>query len=78
MDLEKEVLSLRTEDAVATVGRWLFEPNTVNSVPRKAQLEIDVRDTKKDRRDHMVDFVLRDAQRIASHRKVCLCGHLGL
>jgi ureidoglycolate amidohydrolase len=65
------VISLGTEDAVGTVGRWVIEPNAINSVPSQAKLEIDVRDIEEDRRDEVVDFVLTDAQQIASRRKVC-------
>lgn len=41
-------------DAVGTTGFWEVSPNAVNSVPRGARLEIDVRDIDGPRRDATV------------------------
>ncbi len=44
---------------VGTTGLFEIGPNTVNSVPREAKLEIDIRDIDKDRRDATVASVLK-------------------
>ncbi len=41
-------------DAVGTTGLFEISPNAVNSVPRGARLEIDVRDIDGARRDATV------------------------
>lgn len=57
-------------DTVATTGKFEIRPNTVNSVPREAKLEIDIRDIDKDRRDRVVSEVLAKVKKIASARGV--------
>lgn len=57
---------------MGTVGRWEVSPNAVNSVPREAALEVDVRDVDADRRDGVVAEVLAEAARIAEARRVRL------
>ena len=57
-------------DTVGTVGRWEVSPNAVNSVPREAALEIDIRDIDADRRDRLVADVLEAAKKVAERRKV--------
>lgn len=74
--LEAKVKSLRAEDAVGTVGKWLILPNAVNSVPKEAHLEIDIRDIQLQRRDHVVDFVFGEAEAIAKQREVRPLGQL--
>ena len=44
---------------MGTTGLFEIGPNTVNSVPREAKLEIDIRDIDKDRRDAIVASVLK-------------------
>jgi ureidoglycolate amidohydrolase len=56
-------------DTVATAGRWEVSPNAVNSVPRIAALEIDVRDVNGTRRDAVLDDIKKDAEAIAASRK---------
>jgi hypothetical protein len=68
--LEKKVLSFGVRDAVGTAGRWLVVPNAVNSVPRFAQLDIDVRDIDAARRDEVLRAVDGGAQSIAVRRRV--------
>ena len=41
--VEAAALETGVEDSVATAGRWAVAPNAVNSVPREATLEIDIR-----------------------------------
>ena len=36
IELEKAVLSTQSHDTVGTVGKWIIEPNAINSVPREA------------------------------------------
>lgn len=55
---------------MGTVGRWEISPNAVNSVPRAAALEIDVRDIDASRRDKLVADILEQAKEIAERRKV--------
>ena len=56
--VEKAVLATGALDAVGTTGRVELGPNTVNSVPREAKLEIDIRDVDAERRDRVVNTVL--------------------
>lgn len=57
--VEKAVLDTGAIDAVGTTGLFEIGPNTINSVPREAKLEIDIRDTDKARRDAIVASVLQ-------------------
>ena len=59
-----------SEDAVGTTGRLELSPNAVNSVPRGALLEIDVRDIDGARRDATVAAIVKEAAAIAKRRKV--------
>jgi len=59
-----------SEDAVGTAGRLELSPNAVNSVPRGAVLEIDVRDIDGGRRDATVAAIVKEAAAIAKRRKV--------
>lgn len=55
---------------MATTGYFTIGPNTVNSVPRDASLEIDVRDIEGARRDGVVNEILAAAAEIAKRRDV--------
>lgn len=68
--LEKTVLATGAIDTVGTVGYWDVKPNAVNSVPREALLEIDIRDIDGPRRDSVVAALREEAARIAERRKV--------
>ena len=57
-------------DTVGTTGSIQISPNTVNSVPRDAKLEIDVRDIDLKRRDAVVKQIISVARSIAEKRKV--------
>ena len=57
-------------DTVGTAGRWELSPNTVNSVPRDATLEIDVRDIDGPRRDTVLTAITEAADSIAGKRNV--------
>ena len=57
-------------DTVGTTGLSEILPNTVNSIPREAKLEIDVRDIDGARRDTVVAAAVAAAAEIASRRGV--------
>jgi metal-dependent amidase/aminoacylase/carboxypeptidase family protein len=54
---------------VATVGLWRQEPNVYNAIPRRVQLDIDVRDTDDARRDAVLSTAFQAAAEIAARRK---------
>ncbi|CAI7908411.1 unnamed protein product [Closterium sp. NIES-54] len=68
--VEAAVLATKADDTVGTTGRLILQPNAVNSVPRHAHLEIDIRDINEARRDGVVSKVMADARSIAARRKV--------
>ncbi|EFN51633.1 hypothetical protein CHLNCDRAFT_140072 [Chlorella variabilis] len=68
--VEHAALSAGSWDTVATAGYWDIKPNAVNSVPREAVLEIDVRDIDRERRDGGVGSIREEAAKIAQRRKV--------
>ncbi|HUG10940.1 MAG TPA: M20 family metallo-hydrolase [Opitutaceae bacterium] len=49
--VERTAMTSGSADTVGTVGVWRIEPGACNSVPFRAQLEIDLRDTRLDSRD---------------------------
>lgn len=55
-------------DTVATVGGFTVSPNAINSVPRVAVLEIDVRDISLERRDLIVMQIKQKAEEIAKEQ----------
>eukprot|EP00227_Mantoniella_beaufortii_P022107 CAMPEP_0197579086 /NCGR_PEP_ID=MMETSP1326-20131121/3159_1 /TAXON_ID=1155430 /ORGANISM="Genus nov. species nov., Strain RCC2288" /LENGTH=502 /DNA_ID=CAMNT_0043142445 /DNA_START=232 /DNA_END=1740 /DNA_ORIENTATION=- len=57
-------------DTVATVGVLKVGPGAINSVPRTAEMEIDIRDTDGARRDEVVAKVIAKGEEIAERRKV--------
>lgn len=56
--VEKATMATGAIDAVGTTGFFQIGPNTVNSIPREAKLEIDIRDIDAARRDATVKRVL--------------------
>jgi len=58
------------EDTVATSGVLTLQPGAVNSVPRHAHMEFDVRDIDGARRDAVVAKILAAAKDIAQRRGV--------
>lgn len=70
--VEAATLATGAVDTVGTTGRVNLEPNAVNSVPRVATLEIDVRDIDLHRRDGVLKEIERAATDIAARRKVAL------
>lgn len=67
--VEAEALA-GTRDSVGTTGTFQVSPGAVNSVPRHAHLEIDIRDVDGAQRDLAVANVIKAAAEIAERRKV--------
>ena len=57
-------------DTVATVGVLKVGPGAINSVPRTAEMEIDVRDIDGKRRDEVVAKIIAKGEEIAARLKV--------
>lgn len=70
--VEAAALGSGGADTVATTGVFRVHPGAVNSIPRRADLEIDVRDTDGARRDRVVAEVLRAAEDIGRRRRVAV------
>ena len=68
--VEKFAKQSGSRDTVATVGGFTVKPNAINSVPRSAVLEIDVRDIDLKRRDHVVQQIKNAAKEIAAEQNV--------
>lgn len=68
--VEKHVLDTGAVDTVGTAGLVELEPNAVNSVPREAKLEIDVRDIDGNRRDRVLEKIHASIREIAARRNV--------
>ncbi|HEY4813817.1 MAG TPA: hypothetical protein VIH58_04020, partial [Chthoniobacterales bacterium] len=59
-----------TRDAVATTGVFRTQPGAVNSIPFRADLKIDVRDTNLSARDAALEKVRAEIATICHHRGV--------
>ena len=59
-----------TSDTVGTTGAWHVLSNNINSVPRQARIEIDIRDIDQARRDKVVESVLAKVKSVAHERGV--------
>ena len=57
-------------DTVGTTGAWHVLSNNINSVPREARIEIDIRDIDLVRRDSVVQSVLDKVKAVAEERGV--------
>mmetsp|Transcript_12307 Transcript_12307/g.40405 ORF Transcript_12307/g.40405 Transcript_12307/m.40405 type:complete len:465 (+) Transcript_12307:14-1408(+) len=68
--VEAAVLATGSNDTVGTTGLFKISPGAINSVPREAVLEIDVRDIDGPRRDGVVSQILASADEIAARRGV--------
>lgn len=68
--VEAAALATGVEDTVATSGVVALQPGAVNSVPRHAHLELDIRDIDGGRRDAVVDRIQKAAADIAQRRGV--------
>jgi ureidoglycolate amidohydrolase len=70
--VEAAALATGSENTVATAGSVTLLPGAVNSVPRHAHMELDVRDVEEARRDAVVASILDSAHAIAARRGVRL------
>jgi N-carbamoyl-L-amino-acid hydrolase len=70
--VERAALESGSADAVATTGICRIYPGAVNSIPSKAVLEIDVRDTRLDVRDAMVARIRQSAKEVCGRRNIGL------
>lgn len=66
--VEEHVLATGAIDTVGTAGLVTLHPGAINSVPRRAHLEIDVRDIDGGRRDAVVQKIIASAHAIAERR----------
>jgi N-carbamoyl-L-amino-acid hydrolase len=70
--VEKAVKSTGSPDTVGTTGVFRIEPGAVNSVPCRAHLEIDVRDTQVATRDAALGQIEKAARAICKRRRTKL------
>ena len=70
--VEKAVLASGSPDTVGTTGVFRIEPGAVNSVPCRARLEIDLRDTQVAMRDAALEQIELAAVQICRRRGVKL------
>lgn len=68
--VEEHVLASGSVDTVGTTGVLEIHPGAVNSIPREARLEIDIRDIDEARRDKVVAGIRASAEAIAKKRNV--------
>lgn len=68
--VEKAALSTGEIDTVATTGLFQIHPGAVNSIPSRAQIEIDVRDIQGERRDAVVSQIRAAWDEISARRNV--------
>ena len=70
--VERGAKTSGSPDTVGTVGVFRIEPGAVNSVPYKAYLEIDLRDTRLDSRNRALAVIREAAAEISARRKVSI------
>src|SRR5208337_747037 len=70
--VERAALDSGSPDTVGTTGIFKIEPGAVNSVPCRAYLEIDLRDTNLKTRDAALKQVEKAAQAICKRRGIKL------
>jgi N-carbamoyl-L-amino-acid hydrolase len=63
-------------DTVATVGKCEVFPGAVNSIPSRARMSLDLRDTDGARRDRVLDAIGVAAREIAARRRVAIATEL--
>lgn len=68
--VERAALESGSPDTVATVGVWRIEPGAVNSVPFRALLELDLRDTRLETRERALAAIRRAIAEVAARRRV--------
>jgi N-carbamoyl-L-amino-acid hydrolase len=68
--VERAVTSTGSKDTVGTTGLFRIEPGAVNSVPCRAVLEIDVRDTQQPARDAALRQIEQAVAEICRRRRI--------
>jgi ureidoglycolate amidohydrolase len=68
--VEAAAVASSSTSTVATTGILNVEPNAINSIPRRATLGIDVRDTDVNTRNKVLEHIRRTAQNIADQRRL--------
>jgi len=68
--VERAAQTSGSPDTVGTTGVFRIEPGAVNSVPYRAYLEIDLRDTRIDTREKALGEIRRAADEICARRSV--------
>jgi ureidoglycolate amidohydrolase len=70
--VERAALNSGSPDTVGTVGVFRIEPGAVNSVPYRAYLEIDLRDSRLDTRSRALAEIRETAERACAHRRITM------
>ncbi len=70
--VERAAKTSGSPDTVGTTGVFRIEPGAVNSVPYRAYLEIDLRDTRLDTREKALSEIRRASDEICARRAVAL------
>jgi len=70
--VERAAIDSESEDTVATTGVFRIEPGAINSVPSRAIVEIDLRDTRQDVRDQ-AEAQIREAISTIVDRRGVTC-----
>lgn len=70
LSVERAARESQSRDAVATTGVFRIQPGAVNSVPFRADLEIDVRDTNPSARDTALERIRAEITTICHRRGV--------
>jgi len=68
--VERAALESGSPDTVGTTGVWHIEPGAINSVPNRARLEIDLRDTRMETRARALAGIHRAAEESCARRGV--------
>ena len=74
--IENAARSTGAVDTVATVGVCEVFPGAVNSIPSRAHLTVDLRDTDLARRDKLMQTINRTVQSLSTKRQVSICQEL--
>ena len=72
LEVERAARSTGAADTVATVGICEVFPGAVNSIPSRARISLDVRDTDLARRDGVIDEIARACETISKKRGVSI------
>jgi ureidoglycolate amidohydrolase len=70
--VEAAARSTGARDTVATVGVCNVFPGAINSIPSRVQMEVDVRDIDRERRDHVLREIAARAGELAARRHLAV------